>query len=889
MKIIVKPHDIQISETDTVNEGEYHITQLNFEFSKEYTDDLVKKAIFIGNDDKAYEMLINNNTCNIPAEILIKQQSVFLGVYAYKITGEELILRYSPSPVIFPIIDGSYKADSVPSEEITPSQFEQYLQLLQNGLGEVDGKLQEVIDVSETLEENGTYAKEQGDYAKETTDELVSKAENGDFNGATFTPSVDAEGNISWSNDKGLDNPQTQNIKGQKGDTGEPFTISKTYPSVEAMEADFDNMEVGDYVMIASSVEDEDNAKLYVKTDTEWVFITDFSGAIGIQGEPGVGITEAIAGSSSERDGYTITPITFRKTDNSQTTVNVSAKNGEQGPQGEQGIQGVQGERGIQGEQGIQGETGPKGEKGDKGDTGVGISTVTTGTPIVEDDKTITPITFNKTDGTNQTVNVEAQNGETQDLTNYVKNTDYATPTKAGVVKSHINGFQVSNDGNPNAAILSKEQYDTIENQYFISKGTLENIKDDYVGSSTPVKNLNNSLRDLTPKQDAEGTDNVFDDGLESPLFALGGDGKSEQVVTTGKNLLPNNVTGYTSNGITIAKNEEGALILNGTTVAGMTINIATNITLPAGTYTNSIDHMRKGINLSFDNIGDTMLNGAQLNRFKTFTISESTKYNSYFIYIDSGTTFNNEIFKIQVEEGSVATEYEPYTGGQPNPSPDYPQEINSIEDSVEFACNDNKGSSNQVTFDLGEEKLRSVGDVKDELIVDLETGDYYKVENVGEVVLDGSENYLVDDTKEYKRLQITKTANNVKYAQKLCNYATYNASGSYNATVNNAFDLINNYVYITMDKTIDAETFMNSLSLNNMIIDYQLTTPTTKKLGTLSVGDVLKLKTFKGYNNVTVNTNLGLMNIRFTYGLDIKKYVDNKIAQLSEQLIKGE
>lgn len=38
-------------------------------------------------------------------------------------------------------------------------------------------------------------------------------------NGATFTPSVDAEGNLSWTNDKDLDNPETVNIKGPKGDT----------------------------------------------------------------------------------------------------------------------------------------------------------------------------------------------------------------------------------------------------------------------------------------------------------------------------------------------------------------------------------------------------------------------------------------------------------------------------------------------------------------------------------------------------------------------------------------------------------------------------------------------------------------------------------------------
>ena len=39
--------------------------------------------------------------------------------------------------------------------------------------------------------------------------------------GATFTPSVDADGNLSWTNDKGLANPATVNIKGPKGDSGE--------------------------------------------------------------------------------------------------------------------------------------------------------------------------------------------------------------------------------------------------------------------------------------------------------------------------------------------------------------------------------------------------------------------------------------------------------------------------------------------------------------------------------------------------------------------------------------------------------------------------------------------------------------------------------------------
>lgn len=45
-----------------------------------------------------------------------------------------------------------------------------------------------------------------------------SGGEDGE-DGATFTPYVDANGNLSWSNDKGLPNPRTVNIKGADGKT----------------------------------------------------------------------------------------------------------------------------------------------------------------------------------------------------------------------------------------------------------------------------------------------------------------------------------------------------------------------------------------------------------------------------------------------------------------------------------------------------------------------------------------------------------------------------------------------------------------------------------------------------------------------------------------------
>ena len=39
-------------------------------------------------------------------------------------------------------------------------------------------------------------------------------------NGAVFTPSVAADGTLSWTNDGGLENPAAVNIKGPKGEPG---------------------------------------------------------------------------------------------------------------------------------------------------------------------------------------------------------------------------------------------------------------------------------------------------------------------------------------------------------------------------------------------------------------------------------------------------------------------------------------------------------------------------------------------------------------------------------------------------------------------------------------------------------------------------------------------
>lgn len=60
------------------------------------------------------------------------------------------------------------------------------------------------------------------------------------------------------------------------------LSIVKSYPSVEAMEADKLNMHEGDLVIIASTVDDPDNSKLYVHDGVGWVYLSDLSGVEGV-------------------------------------------------------------------------------------------------------------------------------------------------------------------------------------------------------------------------------------------------------------------------------------------------------------------------------------------------------------------------------------------------------------------------------------------------------------------------------------------------------------------------------------------------------------------------------------------------------------------------------
>ena len=175
MKINVTENKVSIKEEQILNENEYNIHRIQFDFSSEYTDDLVKVALF-SIDNHTYKKIISNNECDIPPEVLTQRGYSILGVYAYKTEQDSLVLRYSPSPTKISVYDGSYKAEAENSEPITPSEIEQYQQILQNSLQQFQNQYNALVDETE------------GDI-QEIEEELQRKVDEGYFDGEDgFSP-----------------------------------------------------------------------------------------------------------------------------------------------------------------------------------------------------------------------------------------------------------------------------------------------------------------------------------------------------------------------------------------------------------------------------------------------------------------------------------------------------------------------------------------------------------------------------------------------------------------------------------------------------------------------------------------------------------------------------
>lgn len=226
-------------------------------------------------------------------------------------------------------------------------------------------------------------------------------------------------------------------------------------------------------------------------------------------------------------------------------------------------------------------------------------------------------------------------------------------------------------------------------------------------------------------------------------------EGKSEQKSTNGYQLLPIINTGeHTDKGLTITTNADGSITLNGTPTSSVHFYLSNGYFSTAILNNADVFHLESGLyNLHLiikSNVSRLRDINDRNKEYYTGTIPTSDYV--YDIWISDLRTYNNEVYYPMLESGSVAHDYEPYTGGIPSPNPDYPQEIVSVEE-----LNFSVGSPNtpyrepQTKQIIPPFPLNKIGDYAD--LADIERGVWNKTIKT---ITEGDYTHSIEREPEY-------------------------------------------------------------------------------------------------------------------------------------------
>lgn len=168
------------------------------------------------------------------------------------------------------------------------------------------------------------------------------------------------------------------------------------------------------------------------------------------------------------------------------------------------------------------------------------------------------------------------------------------------------------------------------------------------------------------------GNPAVLDNATGKPFKDLHIYGRSEQMTTTGAQLLDfSDLIGKTEtkNGATYKINEDQSVSVSGTPTEYTSFYLK-EMSLKAGSYY----FLRNSDDKVF-----VQLISAKADMNNGFTLDEDADGIGVYVVFNvasNNTQSFNSTFTPMLNTGSTALPWEPYTGGKPSPSPDYPQEI---------------------------------------------------------------------------------------------------------------------------------------------------------------------------------------------------------------------
>ena len=289
---------------------------------------------------------------------------------------------------------------------------------------------------------------------------------------------------------------------------------------------------------------------------------------------------------------------------------------------------------------------------------------------------------------------------------------------KVSTAQGYANDAQASKTAAADSASASTESAAASAQALADNKAYVESQKAAFVGYNkreTDLKYANALIGSAT-----DTTHVTVDDAWEAPIPGMEIAGNSEQFSTTGAQLLDLSAVSKSAGGAVI-NTADGGYQISGTGAltkafsASYQLDYLKNHLKPGNLILKSELTMPKLYVRIWD--GSTVLAEMQGNSTKQITqemINNENMRVECFLYGSAGSIITPGTYHPMLYQDGDGT-WEPYTGGRPSPSPEYPQEIVST-DVTAVTVTGEPYQSKTATITLTE-PLRGIGDVRDRIM----------------------------------------------------------------------------------------------------------------------------------------------------------------------------
>lgn len=332
------------------------------------------------------------------------------------------------------------------------------------------------------------------------------------------------------------------------------------------------------------------------------------------------------------------------------------------------------------------GAQGPKGEKGDPGD-------------VTDEYRNLaSQIAQNASDAQTSATNAQTSATNAQKAFDDTKDFVNQTKTELNQIKTDTRALKDEANTSATSAKASEDK----------AKEYADNLKE----STDAISQNTKAISELADKKitkfyaSNQGETHVTDSDngkiMDMMLY-----GQSEQKKYLGKNLLKIRDKVQTTRGVTITA-KGGVLALKGTaTSTGWALLDVDSFVLDGTCIISAnISNRVLGINKSYEKV---------MENDRAYTL-ENAEVSHVCIVVEGGKTYDISNILVQIEEGSEATSYEPYVGGKPSPSPNYPQEIKRVVNPTIKVIGKNlwkiheNGYINNTNGDIADSHIKSYG-----------------------------------------------------------------------------------------------------------------------------------------------------------------------------------